>query len=55
LSWKDITTFDKLLNKIPHLSSEKLTDILNKFEENGIVFRENNRYFSLPLNYSRAL
>jgi ribosomal peptide maturation radical SAM protein 1 len=55
LSCKDITTFDKILKKIPHLSSEKLTDILNKFEENGIVFRENNRYFSLPLNYSRAL
>lgn len=51
----DIISFKKLQEQFPTVSSDKLADILNRFEKNGIVFREDERYLSLPLNYKLAL
>ena len=50
----DIISFQDLQNKI-HIDSQELKHILVDFEDNGIIFRENDRYLSLPLSYSISL
>jgi ribosomal peptide maturation radical SAM protein 1 len=52
LSCKDVKSFDKIQEEFTQLEDFKLAAIMHSFEENGIVFRENNYYLSLPLSYS---
>jgi len=47
----DVISFESLKEKFPDASEEQVKEILNSFEEAGIVFRENNNFLSLPLNY----
>ena len=52
LSCKDVISFEKIQDEFPGLEDFKLAAIMHSFEENGIVFREDNFYLSLPLSYS---
>ena len=52
LSCKDVKSFEKIQEEFLHLEDFKLAAIMHSFEENGIVFREDNYYLSLPLSYS---
>lgn len=52
LSCLDVISFDKLKERFPDIPEYKIAAILHSFEQNGIVFKEENRYLSLPLQYS---
>jgi len=47
----NVISLSKLQEKFPEISKEKIVDVLDNFEKNGIVFREEEFYLSLPLNY----
>ena len=51
LSCIDVISYDSLKERFPDVSEEQIKEILNSFEEAGIVFRENNHFLSLPLAY----
>jgi len=55
LSCLDVTSFDELKEKFSSVSKEQLKMILNDFEENKLIFKENDRYLSLPLEYRRCV
>ena len=51
LSCSDIISFVDLKENLSGISENDLKNILNSFEEVGIVFKENDSYLSLPLSY----
>lgn len=53
LSCIDIISFKELKEKLSHISEKLLTSTLETFEDCDIVFREDDRYLSLPLNYKK--
>ena len=55
LSCCDVISFEKLQDKLPHMPDYQLAAILHSFEKNGIVFREDDSYLSLPLCYSLVM
>ena len=52
LSCIDVISYKKLSEAYSHIPDYQLAAILHTFERNGIVFREDNHYLSLPLCYS---
>jgi len=48
----DVISYKELQDKFPHVLDHELAATLHTFEENGIVFREDDCYLSLPLSYS---
>jgi len=54
LSCIDVTSFQELHSRFLHIPEYQLAAILHTFEQNGIVFREDENYLSLPLRYSPA-
>ena len=55
LSCSDIISFEKLKEKFFNNSESELKNTLIDLEENGIVFREDNFYLSLPLDYKKCV
>lgn len=51
LSCIDVIAFQELREKFQYVSEDKLLEILQSFVKNGIVFREDERFLSLPLRY----
>lgn len=51
----DVISIKKLQENLPEIQTEKLTEILKGFEDNGIIFREEDRILSLPLSYKLLL
>jgi len=51
LSCIDVSSFKKLQGRFPNIFDHELAAILHTFEQNGIVFREDDNYLSLPLSY----
>lgn len=51
LSCMDVVVFQELQEKFSYVSEDKLLEILQSFVQNGIVFREDKRFLSLPLRY----
>jgi ribosomal peptide maturation radical SAM protein 1 len=51
LECSDVISYEHLQQKLSHITDYELAAILHSFEENNIVFREDNYYLSLPLNY----
>ncbi|RLF41612.1 MAG: hypothetical protein DRN12_02770, partial [Thermoplasmata archaeon] len=49
LACQDVVSYEKLQKRFPEIPDYKLAAILYAMEENGLVFREGNRYLSLPL------
>ena len=54
LSCVNITTLKELQEKFPNVPEHELVAILNKFVEQGIIYREDDRYLSLPLNLRKV-
>jgi hypothetical protein len=54
LSCIDISSVDELKQNFSNFPEEDLLKTLNDFEDCGIVFRENDSYLSLPLNYKNC-
>lgn len=52
LSCIDVVSYPELQEKFPEIPDFQLTAILETFEQSGIVFKEDDRYLSLPLRYS---
>jgi ribosomal peptide maturation radical SAM protein 1 len=52
LSCIDITSISELEERFSNIPNYELTAILYTFEKNGIVFKEDNYYLSLPLQYN---
>lgn len=52
LSCLDVVSLEKLKENLPHISEDTILSTLQTFEENNIVFREDDRFLSLPLKYS---
>lgn len=52
LSCTDIISYYELENKFSNIPDYQLTAILHTFEKNGIVFKDDNHYLSLPLHCS---
>ncbi len=52
LSCIDIISLHELEEKFSNIPNYQLTAILYTFEKNGIVFKEDNYYLSLPLQYN---
>jgi len=53
LSCLDVISWDNLKEKLSSVSEETLISTLEEFVENGIVFREDDRYLALPLSYRK--
>lgn len=51
----DIVTFKQLSEKLSDISENDLVEILESFVECNIIFKEENCYLSLPLNYKNSL
>jgi ribosomal peptide maturation radical SAM protein 1 len=54
LSCLDVISFDKIKENLPHLSEDKIHSTLKDFEESNILFREDDRFLSLPLRYKSS-
>lgn len=55
LSCIDVISFEELQNQCLHIAKNQLETVLKSFEQTGIVFREDDRYLSLPLNYKKLI
>ena len=55
LACLDVMNISRLKEEFSKIKNEKIKKILNKFEEKGIIFRDENHYLSLPLKYEDAL
>ncbi len=53
LSCIDVISFQELQDRYPHIPDYELAAILDTFEQNGLVFCEDEHYLSLPLQYGR--
>lgn len=51
----DVISYDELQERFPDIPEHKLTEILETFEQNSIIFHEDNLYLSLPLRYKTKL
>jgi len=51
LGCSDVISFNKLQELFPHIADHELAAMLHTFEEKGIVYREDDFYLGLPLNY----
>lgn len=49
----DVTSFQAIQKKLTTTPDYELAAILNTFEKQNIVFREDNHYLVLPLNYQK--
>lgn len=54
LSCIDVISFKGLQERFSNVSETDLENVLNNFEETGIVFREEDQYLSLPVSYGRV-
>ena len=52
LSCTDVISYAKLQETLSHIPDYQLAAILHSFEENDIVFREDDNYLSLPLFFN---
>jgi hypothetical protein len=50
---EDVISYSKLREKLPKISDSELKNTLKIFVEAGIIFKEDEFYLSLPLNYSK--
>ena len=55
LSCIDVVSFEELQNQCLHIAKNQLETVLKSFEQTEIVFREDDRYLSLPLNYKKLI
>lgn len=55
LSCVDIISYNDLQNRFSDVPDYQLAAILHTFEQNGIVFREDDSYLALPLRYSQII
>ena len=55
LSCLDVISYFELQKKFPNTADYELSAILNSFEKTGIVFREDNYFLSLPLDYKKIM
>lgn len=55
LSCINVTSFEEIKERIPDVSESDLFDVLKTFEECDIIFREDDCYLSLPLNYKKCV
>jgi ribosomal peptide maturation radical SAM protein 1 len=55
LSCTDVISYNELQEKFSNIPDYHLAAVLHSFEKNGIVFREDNYYLSLPLDYKKCL
>jgi len=53
LSCIDVISFQELQKNFINTPDYELAAILNTFENQNIVFREDDYYLSLPLNYQK--
>jgi ribosomal peptide maturation radical SAM protein 1 len=51
LACTDVISFPELKEKLSHIPDFKLAAILDTFEQHKILYREDEYYLSLPLNY----
>lgn len=54
LSCIDVISHQELQERFSNISDTDLKNILNNFEETGIIFKEEDLYLSLPLSYSKV-
>ena len=54
LSCLDVVSLEKIKENLPHISEDKILSTLKDFEENNIVFREDDRFLSLPLKINHV-
>ena len=55
LSCIDVISFEELQNQCLHIAKNQLETVLKSFEQIGIVFREDDKYLNLPLNYKKLI
>ena len=55
LSCLDVISLEKLKENLSHISEDTILTTLEEFEENNIVFREDDRFLSLPLDYKKIM
>ena len=55
LSCLDVISFEKLKEKFPELSESSLHEILDSFVSSNILFKEDEFYLSLPLDYKKCI
>ena len=55
LSCLDVASYTELQEKFSNIPDYELAAVLHSFEKNGIVFREDDYYLSLPLDYKKCL
>ncbi len=53
LSCIDVISFQEIQKKLTNTPDYELAAILNTFENQNIVFREDNDYLSIPINYQK--
>jgi ribosomal peptide maturation radical SAM protein 1 len=53
LACSDVISKTELQNKFEDINLSELNDMLNSFLEAGIVYKENEWYLSLPINYQK--
>jgi len=51
----DVVSYQSLQDKFSDIPDYQLAAILHSFEKSGIVFKEDEWYLSLPLNYERVM
>ena len=54
LSCLDVVSLEKIKENLPHISEDTILSTLKDFEENNIVFREDDRFLSLPLKINQV-
>jgi ribosomal peptide maturation radical SAM protein 1 len=54
LSCIDVISYQKLQQKFSNIEEFQLNEILTSFEQNAIIFREDDLYLSLPLRYNKV-
>mgnify|MGYP006288939465 CR=1 FL=1 len=55
LNCLDAISFDKLNETLTQLSTDELSKILVTLVKNKIIFKENDKYLSLPLDYQKII
>ena len=55
LSCCDVVSFQELIAKFSDVPEDSLSHMLHSFVESGIMFKENDFYLSLPLDYRKCI
>ena len=55
MSCIDVISHQELQQKVPNIEEYQMNDILNSFEQSGIIFKEDDLYLSLPLSYAKIV